>query len=135
MANLPRHRVAMTIPGPTANVADSIAMAKRLEQLGWDDIWLADAGGLDALTLVPMLLAATENTRIGTAVVPLFTLTTAVLASTVAVTNQDNPARFIPVLGTTLHALIHPSLRCNMYTQLTSTQHRTPLVRSIIARV
>ena len=57
MANLPRHRVAMTIPGPTANVADSIAMAKRLEQLGWDDIWLADAGGLDALTLVPMLLA------------------------------------------------------------------------------
>ena len=71
MADLPRQRVAMTIPGPTANVADSIALAKRLEQLGWDDIWLADAGGLDALTLVPMLLEATQNTRIGTAVVPV----------------------------------------------------------------
>ena len=133
MANLPRHRVAMTIPGPTANVADSIAMAKRLEQLGWDDIWLADAGGLDALTLVPMLLGATENTRIGTAVVPVFTRTPAVLASTFAVINQAYPGRFIPGLGTSSHAIINNWHGLTMEKPLTRIKETMTLLRSMMA--
>ena len=41
---------------PTGSVADTIALAQQAEAQGYDDVWLADAGGLDALTLVPMIL-------------------------------------------------------------------------------
>ena len=107
MAELPHKRVAMTIPGPTGTVQDSVELARRLESLGWDDIWLADAGGLDALTLTPMLLEATEKMRIGIAVVPVFTRTPAVLASTFSVISQAYPGRFVPGLGTSSHAIIN----------------------------
>ena len=61
MTEMPRQRVALTLPAPTGSVADSIQLARECEALGWDDIWLADAGGLDALTLTAMLLQSSGH--------------------------------------------------------------------------
>ena len=133
MTNIPRKRVAMTIPGPTGNVADSIALAQRLEELGWDDIWMADAGGLDALTLTPLLLAATETLRIGTAVVPVFTRTPAVLAATFSVISQAFPGRFIPGLGTSSHAIINNWHGLTMEKPLTRIKETMALLRPMMA--
>mgnify|MGYP003983404689 CR=1 FL=1 len=101
-----RKRTAMSLPAFSAQVSDTIDLAKRAEALGYDDLWLADAGGLDALTLSPMILEATERVRLGIAVVPVFTRTPAVLASTFSVIGQSYPNRFVPGLGTSSHAII-----------------------------
>ena len=45
----PRFRTAITLPGLSGNVADTLAFARRAESAGYDDLWLADAGGMDAL--------------------------------------------------------------------------------------
>ena len=49
----PLKRIAITLPAPDGTVAGTIAAAQQAERLGYQDIWLADAGGLDALTLAP----------------------------------------------------------------------------------
>ena len=128
-----RQRVAMTIPGPTLNVADSIALAKQLEATGWDDIWLMDAGGLDAMTLAPMLLQATERMRVGIAVVPVFTRTPAVLASTIAVISQAFPERFIPGLGSSSHAIINNWHGLEMEKPVTRIKETMTLLRTMLA--
>ena len=79
-----RNRIALSLPAPTGLVSDTIAMAQRAEALGYDDVWLADAGGLDALTLVPMILERTEKLRVGIAVVPAYTRTPAPCACELA---------------------------------------------------
>ena len=62
--SLPK-RVALSLPAPAGTVADTIALAQRAEAMGYEDLWLADAGGLDALTLAAMLLEKTQNVRVG----------------------------------------------------------------------
>ena len=81
-----KKRIALSLPAPTGTVADTIALAQRAEAAGYDDLWLADAGGLDALTLTPMILEKTERVRVGIAVVPAYTRTPGVLSSTLTVT-------------------------------------------------
>ena len=72
-----RKRIAISLPAFTGKVSDTIELARRAESMGYDDMWLADAGGLDAFTLAPMLLEATDKMRLGVAVVPAYTRTPA----------------------------------------------------------
>ena len=37
----PRYRTAITLPGLSGNVADTLALARRAESAGYDDLWLA----------------------------------------------------------------------------------------------
>jgi probable F420-dependent oxidoreductase len=114
-------------------VADTLALAKQAETMGYDDAWLADAGGLDAFTLAPMLLEATEKLRIGIAVVPAYTRTPAVMASTMAVINQAYPGRFIPGYGTSSHAIIEGWHGLKLEKPLTRMKETVGLLRSMMA--
>lgn len=130
---IPTKRIALTLPSPDGTVAGSIAAARQAEKMGYQDIWLADAGGLDALTLVPMLLEQTEKLRIGIAVVPIFTRTPAVLASTFAVIEQAYPGRFIPGLGTSSHAIIEGWHGLAFEKPVTRTRETMALLRTMLA--
>lgn len=129
----PRTRIAMSLPAPTGSVADTIAMAQQAEAMGYDDLWLADAGGLDAFTLAPMILAATEKVRLGIAVVPAYTRTPAVMASTLAVIHQAFPGRFIPGFGTSSHAIIEGWHGLSLEKPLTRMKETVALLRSMMA--
>lgn len=129
----PSKRIALTLPTPDGTVAGSIAAAQQAEALGYQDIWLADAGGLDALTLAPLLLEHTEKLRLGIAVVPVFTRTPAVLASTFSVIQQAYPDRFIPGLGTSSHAIIEGWHGLEFDKPLTRTKETMSLLRTMLA--
>jgi probable F420-dependent oxidoreductase len=126
-------RIALSLPAPTGSVADTIAMAQQAEALGYDDIWLADAGGLDAFTLSPMLLEKTQSVRLGIAVVPAYTRTPAVLASTLAVINQAYPGRFVPGFGTSSHAIIEGWHGLKLEKPLTRMTETIALLRGMLA--
>ncbi|WP_170287311.1 LLM class flavin-dependent oxidoreductase [Halioglobus maricola] len=130
---IPTKRIALTLPSPDGTVAGSIAAARQAEALGYQDIWLADAGGLDALTLAPLLLEHTEKLRIGIAVIPIFTRTPAVLASTFSVLEQAYPGRFIPGLGTSSHAIIEGWHGLPFEKPVTRTREIMALLRTIMA--
>ena len=126
-------RIALSLPAPTGSVADTIAMAQQAEALGYDDIWLADAGGLDAFTLSPMLLEKTQSVRLGIAVVPAYTRTPAVMASTLAVINQAYPGRFVPGFGTSSHAIIEGWHGLALEKPLTRMTETVALLRAMLA--
>jgi probable F420-dependent oxidoreductase len=101
-------RWAITQPnlsGPGA-VQDIIEWAQWAESKGFDDLWLGDAGAIDALTLSALLLQNTERLRIGIAVVPVYTRTPAVLAATVATLHDIAPGRFVLGLGSSSETMI-----------------------------
>src|SRR5882757_8568618 len=104
-----RYRAAMTPPysaGP-GSVACNVEWIQWAESIGYDDVWLPDAGGIDALTLSAVVLGATQRIRVGIAVVPAYTRTPAVLAATVATLADLAPGRFALGLGTSSEAMIN----------------------------
>ncbi len=128
-----RKRIALSLPAPTGQVSDTIALAQAAEAAGYDDLWLADAGGLDALTLVPMLLEKTEKVRVGIAVVPAYTRTPGVLASTLSVIGQAYPGRFVPGLGTSSHTIIENWHGLKFEKPLTRMKETVAILRSMLA--
>ncbi|MFK7977865.1 MAG: LLM class flavin-dependent oxidoreductase [Halioglobus sp.] len=128
-----KKRMALTLPSPTGLVSDTIALAQAAEAAGYDDLWLADAGGLDALTLVPMLLEKTQKMRVGIAVVPAYTRTPAVLASTLSVIGQAFPGRFVPGLGTSSHTIIEGWHGLKLEKPLTRMKETVEIVRTMLA--
>ena len=126
-------RMAVSLPAPTGSVADTLELARQAEAMGYQDGWLADAGGLDAFTLAPMLLEATQNMRLGIAVVPAYTRTPAVMASTMAVIQQAYPDRFIPGFGTSSHAIVEGWHGLKLEKPLTRMKETVALLRSMMA--
>ena len=128
-----KKRIALSLPAPTGTVADTIALAQQAEGQGYDDLWLADAGGLDALTLAPMILEKTKKVRVGIAVVPAYTRTPAVLSSTLTVIAEAFPERFVPGLGTSSHTIIEGWHGLKLEKPLTRMRETVALMRSMLA--
>ena len=100
-----RPRVAVGMPaGGTAR--DFVAHARWAEREGFDGVWLADAGGNDALATAAAVALETRRLRIGTSVVPVYTRTPAVFASTLYTLHQLAPGRFTLGWGVSSHAMI-----------------------------
>jgi len=129
----PCFRTAITLPGLSNNVPDTLALARRAESAGYDDLWLADAGGLDALTLAALVAQNTTRARIGIAVVPAYTRTPAVLASTAATIAQVAPGRFVLGLGTSSHAIIEGWHGMRLEKPLTRMRETVQLLRAMLA--
>jgi probable F420-dependent oxidoreductase len=128
-----RKRIALSLPAPTGDVKGTIELAQAAEAAGYDDLWLADAGGLDALTLTPLLLEKTEKVRVGIAVVPAYTRTPGVLSSTLTVIGQAYPGRFVPGLGTSSHAIIEGWHGLKLEKPLTRMKETVALMRGMMA--
>lgn len=129
----PRFRTAITVPGPAATATDTIALCRRAESAGYDDLWLADAGGMDAMTLAAVLAQNTSRARIGIAVVPVYTRTPAVLASTTATIAQLAPGRFVLGLGTSSHAMIEGWHGLELKKPLSRVRETVSVLRQIFA--
>ena len=84
----------------------TVEMAKWGEDNGYEGLWIADSGDLDALTVSAVLATHTERVRIGTAVVPVYPRTPAGLASITTTISQLAPGRFILGLGSSSHLMI-----------------------------
>lgn len=129
----PRQRIALTLPVASGSVAASIAFGQRAEREGYDDLWLADIGGTDALTLAALLGQATSRVRIGIAVVPAYTRTPAALACTAATIAQVAAGRFVLGIGSSSHTMIEGWHGLALDRPLTRLRETTQLLRQIFA--
>jgi probable F420-dependent oxidoreductase len=130
-----RYRAAITPPffvgpGSTAKIGEWIQWA---EGIGFDDVWLPDAGGTDALTLSAVVLGGTQRIRVGIAVVPAYTRTPAVLAATVATLADLAPGRFVLGLGTSSEAMIEGWHGLKLEKPATRMRETVTLLKSMLA--
>lgn len=101
---MPQLRIATSLP-VVPDVAANIAHAQWAESEDME-IWLADGGGPDALTMAAVLAARTSRVRIGVAVTPVFVRTPAVLASTARVIAEVSAGRFVLGVGSSSRTIV-----------------------------
>lgn len=130
-----RPRRAMTPPylkGP-GSVSQTVETIQWAEAAGYDDVWLADAGGIDALTLAAVVLQCTNRIRVGIAVVPAYTRTPAVFAATIATLSDIAPGRFVLGLGTSSQAMIEGWHGMTLERPLTRMRETTALLQTMLS--
>lgn len=77
----------------------SAAYAADLERAGIDVCWVAEAYSFDAISILGYLAAKTTTMELGTAIVPVFSRTPALLAMTAAGLDAVSSGRFILGIG------------------------------------
>ncbi|RMF21542.1 MAG: LLM class F420-dependent oxidoreductase [Deltaproteobacteria bacterium] len=76
------------------------AQAVEFERAGFDIVWVAEAYGFDAVSLMGYLAAKTERIEIGSGVLPVYTRTPTLLAQTAAGLDAVSDGRFVLGIGT-----------------------------------
>ena len=125
-------RTALTLPDPRG-VEATIEISKWAEAEGYDDLWFGDASGADALTTAAAVAVATERCRIGTAIIPVFSRTPAVLASTAHVLHKLSNGRFILGLGSSSQPMMVNWHGQEFEKPLTRVKETTQLVKKMLA--
>jgi probable F420-dependent oxidoreductase len=99
--------MAITLPSPYHDARQCVELARRAEQeWGYEAIWMAETSGPDSFSLAGAMAVATETIEIGTAIVPVYNRTPAVLAMSAGTLDQLSGGRFILGLGSSSHAII-----------------------------
>ena len=124
-------RTALTLPDPDG-VHPTIEIAKWAEAEGYDDLWFADANGVDALTTAAAVALNTNRCRIGTAIIPVFSRTPAILASTAHVLHQLSNGRFILGLGSSSQVMMENRHGQKFEKPLSRVKETTQLVKQML---
>jgi len=83
----------------TGDPVATAGLVRDLESAGLDLVWVPEAYGFDAMTLVGYLAATTARIRIGTGIVNVFSRTPALLAMSAAAADSLSRGRFALGLG------------------------------------
>src|SRR6201997_218975 len=78
---------------------ESARQVSEMEKAGLDLVWVAEAYGLDAPSLMGYLAALTDRVEIGSAILPIFTRTPTLIAMTAAGIDTLSEGRFHLGLG------------------------------------
>ena len=98
-----RPGMTVPLPGPLHTHRDKLA---ELADLGYTDIWSAEADGADAFTPLALAAAWEPRLRLGTAIVPAYTRSPACLAQSVATLADAAPGRFAIGIGSSSNVIV-----------------------------
>lgn len=95
--------------GPGAGLDQVIALAKRVEAAGLDDVWMANIFGLDAISTLALIGRETRRIGLGTAVTPTYPRHPTALAQQALTTAAASGNRFTLGIGLS-HQLVIESM-------------------------
>jgi probable F420-dependent oxidoreductase len=95
--------MTVPLPGPLHSHREKLA---ELADLGYTDIWSAEADGADGFTPLAMAAAWEPRLRLGTAIIPAFTRSPACLAQCVASLADAAPGRFAIGVGSSSNVIV-----------------------------
>ena len=84
----------------------TLAFAQAADRLGYDTIWVAEAYGWDAFTVLTDFACATQRIKLATGIVNVFSRSPALLGQTAASLDSISGGRFVLGLGTSGHQVI-----------------------------
>jgi F420-dependent oxidoreductase-like protein len=85
---------------PGTNPADLFPLVQEAERLAFDSVWIAEAWGTDAVSVLGWLAARTERIKLGSAIMQIPGRTPANTAMTAATLDLLSGGRFLLGLGT-----------------------------------
>src|SRR2546430_2218222 len=91
------------VPCPLAGDRDRVV---EIADLGYTDLWSAEADGCDAFTPLALASQWAPGLRLGTAIVPAFTRGPALIAQSAAALAAVSGGRFVLGLGTSSDVIV-----------------------------
>ena len=85
---------------------EALELTKRAEAMGFDSVWVPEAYGTDAISILGALATQTQRIRLGTGIVNVFSRSPALLAQTAVTLDLMSNGRFILGLGTSGHQVV-----------------------------
>ena len=95
--------MSVPLPGPLHSHAEKL---NELADMGYTDIWSAEADGADAFTPLALAAAWEPRLRLGTAIVPAYTRSPACFVQSVASLADAAPARFAIGIGSSSNVIV-----------------------------
>ena len=108
-------------------------VAQRVEELGYESLWIADTGGPDPFVIAAAAAAVTSRVRIGTAVIPAYTRTPPVIASAAASCAELAPGRFVLGVGASSETIVQAWSGVPWRRPLARVRETVETVRAILA--
>ena len=116
------------------NFAESARQVVELEAAGLDVVWVAEAYGYDAPSMMGYLAARTEQVQIGAAILPIFTRTPTLIAMTAAGIDALSGGRCVLGLGASGPQVIEGFHGVPFDRPLTRTREIIEICRDVWAR-
>ncbi|MDQ3756530.1 MAG: LLM class F420-dependent oxidoreductase [Actinomycetota bacterium] len=85
--------------GYSAGIKESVDQLVEMEKVGADLVWVAEAYGIDAVSVMGYIAARTERIKIGAGILPLYTRTPALIAMSAAGVDYLSGGRCVLGLG------------------------------------
>jgi F420-dependent oxidoreductase-like protein len=79
---------------------ETVEFVQEADRLGYESVWVAEAYGYDAITLLSLLACRTERIQLGTGIINVFSRTPALIGQTIAGLDEISGGRAILGLGT-----------------------------------
>ena len=98
-----RPGMTVPLPGPLHSHREKLS---ALADMGFTDIWSAEADGADAFTPLALASAWEPRLRLGTAIVPAYTRSPACFAQCVATMADAAPGRFAIGIGSSSNVIV-----------------------------
>ncbi|MCB1693024.1 MAG: LLM class F420-dependent oxidoreductase [Pseudomonadales bacterium] len=105
-----RTGIMLGADGPADTIDEVIARAKAIEAAGFDDIWMANIFGLDAITTLGLIGRETKTIGLGTAVTPTYPRHPSAIAQQAMTTNAASNGRFTLGIGLSHQVVIEGML-------------------------
>lgn len=127
-------KLAITLPCPGLSARDCVELAVKAErEWGYQAVWLAEVSGPDSFSLAGAIAQATSSIEIGTAIVPVYNRTPAVLAMSAATLADLSGGRFKLGLGTSSHAITEEWNGIPLKKPLARTRETVAVLRQALA--
>jgi alkanesulfonate monooxygenase SsuD/methylene tetrahydromethanopterin reductase-like flavin-dependent oxidoreductase (luciferase family) len=91
---------------PDYSIAEQVDLARRCEELGYDDVWVSEISDPDAFVVAAAMALATSRVRLGTAIVTLGPRSVPILASAAASVAELSGGRFTLGVGVSTPAIV-----------------------------
>lgn len=127
-------RLGLELGYLTSTSPDPIALATRAEAVGFDSVWVSEAWGSDAVSLLAWIGARTERVALGTAILPIGSRTPALLAQTAATLDLLSGGRLILGLGVSGPQVMEGWHGVPFARPVTRTRETVEVIRQILRR-
>ncbi len=118
---------------PDRSVAELGQLARRCEELGYDDVWISEISDPDAFVVATTIALTTQRVRIGTSIVALGPRTVPILASAAASVADVSHGRFTLGLGVSTKAIVNGWHGVAAERPLERMRESVPLLRELLA--
>jgi len=118
----------------TSDSPDPITLAKEAEAAGFDSVWVSEAWGSDAVSLLSWIGAGASRVALGTAILPIGSRTPALLAQTAATLDMLSGGRLVLGLGVSGPQVMEGWHGVPFAKPVTRTRETVEVIRQVLRR-